>query len=449
MTAAPQTVAEPIPPATKPADRLRQRVSFFATVQAVRPNSRPTAAELLADIRNGRWREEVEAVRAAYRVDPAKADKLKRKLPGITFAGLFRTRSNGSLEKHSGLCVLDFDGLGDRLPDARRLLVADPHVLAVFLSPSGRGLKIIVPVDASDGETHRACFQASESHFQKLGLVADVTGSDVARLCFISHDPDAWIRPESDTPVPPFTPAPAPLSTEIESKIEIEIIGTPYAYRTNEGAQEDDQVLLARVRAEAQGNLEKIKVDSPVLADLYQRILEDRFDLGLHGRNAWLTAAVPFAFLNFSKRVACELALVHLRAYRALYQGDEAEHRASFESLWKGCEDNYPSGLSAIERRIYDVLVEPEKSAFRICRAFAQPDAKLIFYLGCNHLALRLGPPGTVNAWRTLRVFEKLGIITVVEKGHVRAKGQRSLATHYRWTLPTIAAAGATPGGQP
>lgn len=122
----------------------------------------------------------------------------------------------------------------------------------------------------------------------------------------------------------------------------------------------DERVLRARVRAEAQRYLEKIKEDAPILVSLYGHVLADRFDLGLHCRNQWLTAAVPFLFLAFSKRVGLELALLHLRAYSGLYQGDEAEHRASFDSLWTGCEESYPAELSVIEREILEALNEAE-----------------------------------------------------------------------------------------
>jgi len=453
VTAAPQTVAEPIAPATTAAKRLAQYVSLFKTVRSTCGFSWPTAGKLLDDIRAGRWRKEVESVRAAYRLDQAKGDKLKRKLPGVTFAGVFRKRNNGSLEKHSGLLCLDFDGLADRMPDARKLLEADPHVLAVFVSPSGRGLKVIVPVDASDGETHRGCFQAAESYFRKLDLVVDATGKDLVRLCFVSWDPDGWVRPdlETDTPCTPFSPAPASLFTPPPPPP----LPLPplYTYTTppppTPTQQPGDLALLARVRAEAQINLEKIKADSPVWADLYQRVLADRFDLGLHCRNQWLAAAVPFLFLAFSKRVGCELALLHLRIYGGLYQGDEVEHRGSFDSLWAGCEANYTVELSATEREVFDALLEPEKSAFRICRDLARGDPTLTFFLACDHLALRLAPPGHVSGWRLLRAFEALGILVVVAHGRRRTKGQKSFATRYRWALPSItAAAVTTPGGK-
>jgi hypothetical protein len=49
-----------------------------------------------------------------------------------------------------------------------------------------------------------------------------------------------------------------------------------------------------------------------------------------------------------------------------------------------------------------------------------------------------LAPPGEVNGWRLLAAFQQLGIVELVEKGRARTKGQRSLATIYRWALPLL-----------
>lgn len=239
----------------------------------------------------GAWKAEVEVVRRAYQSDKPTAAKLKAKLPAIAWSGVFEQRNNRSLLTHSGLLCLDLDGLGDRVDGARRLLVQDRHVLAVFTSPSGLGLKVIVPVKACDDQQHRACFLAAESYFKGLGLEVDATGKDVARLCFVSYDADTWVATEPceplsllSEPIPTTAPAPTPLP------IRQAPVGC-------------DHVLLVRARAEAQRYLLKAKEDSPVLVSLYERVVADRFDLRLHGRNQWLTAAVPFIFRAFSRYI--------------------------------------------------------------------------------------------------------------------------------------------------
>lgn len=97
---------------------------------------------------------------------------------------------------------------------------------------------------------------------------------------------------------------------------------------------------------------------------------------------------------------------------------------------------SYPTELSPTESEILKTLHETERSAFRICRDLALRDAQLIFFLAGDHLARRLAHPREVNGWRLLGSFVNLGIISLVERGHVRTKGQQSLASSYRWELP-------------
>jgi hypothetical protein len=54
-----------------------------------------------------------------------------------------------------------------------------------------------------------------------------------------------------------------------------------------------------------------------------------------------------------------------------------------------------------------------------------------------------------MDSWRLLRSFEHGDILVLVAKGQRLAKGQRPIATRYRWALPIItAAAVTTPGGE-
>src|SRR5262245_44749263 len=68
-------------------------------------------------------------------------DPLKRQLPGVTPSGRFKKRANDALIEYLGLLCIDIDLLGERLPAVRKKLEASPYVAAVFLSPTGDGLK--------------------------------------------------------------------------------------------------------------------------------------------------------------------------------------------------------------------------------------------------------------------------------------------------------------------
>ena len=76
----------------------------------------------------------------------------------------------------------------------RERLESDRFVLTAFISPSGRGLKVWVRI-LPDTNLHYASFLAAKRHFKEVHLVdIDEDCKDLARLCFVSDDPDMLIR---------------------------------------------------------------------------------------------------------------------------------------------------------------------------------------------------------------------------------------------------------------
>ena len=64
----------------------------------------------------------------------------------------------------------------------------------LFVSPSGNGLKWIIPVDLK-GWKHSRYFKAVANCIKATGLpLVDMSGSDVARSCFLPYDPQAYIN---------------------------------------------------------------------------------------------------------------------------------------------------------------------------------------------------------------------------------------------------------------
>ena len=77
--------------------------------------------------------------------DKKRYDTNKKKLLGVTLAGVFREgRHDRDLTDYSGLVHVDLDKLTtEQVESFRRILEADPFVLVVFVSASGKGLKVI------------------------------------------------------------------------------------------------------------------------------------------------------------------------------------------------------------------------------------------------------------------------------------------------------------------
>jgi len=122
--------------------------------------------------------------------ETAKAKQIKKSLPAILFAGTFNKRSCEGLLQHSGLLVLDFD---DCDIEKKKPLADDPHSVLCFVSPRGTGLKLVIRIDpATNAAEHGESFDEARKYFlEQYGVDADKSGRDVARLCFVSHDPDA------------------------------------------------------------------------------------------------------------------------------------------------------------------------------------------------------------------------------------------------------------------
>lgn len=143
----------------------------------------------------------------------------KKRLPGVLWSGTFSQRKRDALLQHSGLLCADLDALGNQLAEVRAKLRESPHLWALFLSPSGDGLKCVFRVRADD-DAHKASFHAVEEHVRKItGIQIDQSCSDVARLCFLSHDAYAYWN-DNAVELPPLIRAPESVVTGC--KIEIE-----------------------------------------------------------------------------------------------------------------------------------------------------------------------------------------------------------------------------------
>jgi hypothetical protein len=185
-------------------------VSAFEHAAAVDDPRDFPVTTVLNTIRNGgkKLKLQITQIRNRYAAELAvtggdrKAAKLaiaslKKKLPAVTWSGTFSRRANEALMEYIGLLCVDLDDLGAKLSLVREKLLGSPHVWALFLSPSGAGLKVIFRVPA-DAAKHLGSFLAVERHVLKLtSIQIDQSGKDLARLCFLSFDPDLYHNPDA------------------------------------------------------------------------------------------------------------------------------------------------------------------------------------------------------------------------------------------------------------
>ena len=135
----------------------------------------------------------------------------KNKLPAATFSAVCENGHAASdAIKHTGLYQVDIDlkdneALKDpkALKKLRRTMRIDPSIAAGFSSPSG-GLKALVAVNrhSLDKREHEQAWRIANEYVRKLAkeikieIACDEATRDLTRVCFLSHDPEAWLTSE-------------------------------------------------------------------------------------------------------------------------------------------------------------------------------------------------------------------------------------------------------------
>ena len=163
--------------------------------QHLTPSYTLTLRDVVRYLRSGYARKRIESLRAEPNADRRR--KLKaHTLDLVCMSGTFARRDARHLVSHSQLLCIDMDHLNHpaALWAVRLILMTDPvlGVVLVFTSPSGCGVKAVMPIDTAQAP-HEAWFDAVRAYlFQKYGLVADAQCRDVARACFLGWDELCW-----------------------------------------------------------------------------------------------------------------------------------------------------------------------------------------------------------------------------------------------------------------
>jgi len=162
-------------------------ISFFKGLRHTTPEAEVNLLDVLHDIQNGRWKEEVMQCREDL--------KLKEVLPCFTPTGIFNHRSIKGLLQYNGNFCLDID----HIDDAESLKIKCKEISwiwAAFITPSGKGLKVIIQSDAI-AEDFGATEEIVAEQFKLLtGFERDERCKDIARIQYVSYDPEIYINPQ-------------------------------------------------------------------------------------------------------------------------------------------------------------------------------------------------------------------------------------------------------------
>ena len=180
---------------------MNPEIDYYTSAQAWSAAATVSLTDLFDAIRSDEFAPRILSIRQ-HLDDGLKleAENLKRALPCVSLSGCVTgKRKNAATENrlaHSALLQIDLDAkdnVGWSVEEMRNIIVNDPHSVGVFTSPSGNGVKGIIRIQP-DPLTHKESFLAAEAYFAKMSLTIDQSCKDPIRLCFVSYDPDAWLR---------------------------------------------------------------------------------------------------------------------------------------------------------------------------------------------------------------------------------------------------------------
>src|SRR5574344_1286787 len=151
--------------------------------------------EFYKSIKSGKWKSQVERVRAAATDEDR--TKAKEVLPvAIPSALCDGGHAAANVKSHSGLLSLDFD-LKDNanvrnFSEFKSLIGQVKYIRFCSLSCSGKGFWATMPLIAP--ERHREQADAAVAYFARFGLQADVKCKDVTRARFVNYDESPYCK---------------------------------------------------------------------------------------------------------------------------------------------------------------------------------------------------------------------------------------------------------------
>ena len=166
----------------------RKMVSVFPNIKDPNTMINKDIDSVLEEIKNEKYKTEIEGVRNGI-VD-------KTTLPGVCYNGTFIKRCKSGIDIYSSFLALDIDVIksDDRMNEIKQFLTTIPYVYSYFISPSGKGLKVIILHDNFNYIDHEELYSQILGEFKDIPEL-DTCTRDLARCNFISSDPSLYLNP--------------------------------------------------------------------------------------------------------------------------------------------------------------------------------------------------------------------------------------------------------------
>ncbi|MEG1564064.1 MAG: DUF3987 domain-containing protein [Bacteroides sp.] len=173
--------------------------SFYFCVREDRPIDM-SLQEFVEHIRGERWEKPVAEYQqwlAAGEKEKAKA--IKNAMPGMIIAGrAVGTHALNHMCALSGDAMFDIDEANEQTESFVATLRQWNCVRAVFRSISHRGLKVVVRIEAENGEEYATAYAlVAEEISRRLHFPCDLQCKNLSRPCYASHVPAAFFNAEA------------------------------------------------------------------------------------------------------------------------------------------------------------------------------------------------------------------------------------------------------------
>jgi len=168
-------------------------ITRFKSVKNTKPVEVSNLLTIIEEIRSDKYKTIIEEIRQDE--NPSKSPK-KDKLPVFTPTGRFNYRSIAGLEEYNGVICLDIDNVEDVISLKARAEKLN-YVHATFITPSGKGLKVVIKSKATPETYKQVEIEIAEAFSHDTGGIRDNHCKDIARIQFVSYDPTAYINENS------------------------------------------------------------------------------------------------------------------------------------------------------------------------------------------------------------------------------------------------------------
>lgn len=165
----------------------------FKSLRNTKPEQVVSLTDVLTEIASDKYKSQIEAIRSHE--NPSKSP-LKDKLPVFTPTGIFNYRSLAGLEDYNGLMCLDIDNVEDPISLKEKCKKLN-YVYAAFITPSGKGLKVMIKSPATSENYREIEAKVAEAFSHDTGAIRDNHCKDIARIQFVSYDPELYLNENS------------------------------------------------------------------------------------------------------------------------------------------------------------------------------------------------------------------------------------------------------------